>query len=165
MYFNPLIDLLVEWLMYWLFEWLIDWLFDWLIECLIDLLIGWLSDWLHYWLVGWVIDWLIDCIAEWPAEVVASELGPVVLDDFLHALFPDSHDGQPHQHRPQTILLTDVVWTLTRDTRGHKFAQETINLYNHVITLYKNLHNPVINIWSGVGWWTNMGYLEREVIL
>ena len=46
-----------------------------------------------------------------PTEIVASKLGPVLPDYLLHPLFLGSHDGKPHQHRPQAVLLTDVVRT------------------------------------------------------
>lgn len=44
-----------------------------------------------------------------PGEEVPAILLPVVLHDLLHALLAGGQDGEPGQHCPQPVLLSDVV--------------------------------------------------------
>lgn len=73
-----------------------------------------------------------------PAVVMTSKLGPVFPDDLLNRLLPGGHDGKPHQHRPQAIFLTNVIWTYRRQ----KSKNNPIRSEN-----YSVLHK----IWEGGG--------------
>lgn len=44
-----------------------------------------------------------------PGEEVPAIFLPVVLHDVLHALLAHGQDGEPGQHCPQPVLLTDVI--------------------------------------------------------
>lgn len=50
-----------------------------------------------------------DCA--WPGEEVPTKLLPVVFENVLHALFAGGQNGEPGQDGPQSIFLSDVVWT------------------------------------------------------
>lgn len=83
-----------------------------------------------------------------PAEIVASELGPVLSHNLLHTLFPGRHDGQPHQHWPQAIFLTNVVWTWRRkkptDISQHKpftHCQTELSWWKSQISHLKYIYN------------------------
>ena len=44
-----------------------------------------------------------------PSEEVSAISGPVIHQHLLHRHVASSQDGQPGQHRPNTILLTNVI--------------------------------------------------------
>lgn len=51
-------------------------------------------------------------------EIVATVDAPMVLEDVLDALAGVLHDGQPGEHRPDAVLLADVIRTGSGDRDG-----------------------------------------------
>ncbi len=54
------------------------------------------------------------CVHVSPSKIVSAIFSPVVLENVLHALSSSCQDGQPCQHGPKSILLTNVVSTWNR---------------------------------------------------
>lgn len=83
-----------------------------------------------------------------PTEVIATQFGPVVPHDVLHPLFSSGHDGQPHQHRPQAILLPDVIraWWLVKPRGTEAGLIRTIKRMIYLdLTKDKILHFQKLN--------------------
>lgn len=87
----------------------------------------WLKRWKHNIITAFRNRWLNVFQRSSPAEVVASKSGPVLPDNLLHALFPGCYDGQPYQHWPQAIFLTNVVRTWGR--KGNRISHFLRNLF------------------------------------
>lgn len=97
--------------------------------------------------IWWMMMWDNTCDQISPGEVVSSIFQPVVLKDVLHTLPPDGQDGQPCQHGPKPVLLSNVVSTLKRECNGVCHAQRrsqqiqlrTINITSSLFQLKRGI--------------------------
>lgn len=73
-----------------------------------------------------------------PGEVVPPIFQPVLLQNLLRTLPPAGQDGQPRQHRPQSVLLTDVISTWYRNIANLAMRRKPPPKALHSHQIFKN---------------------------